>query len=131
VWGCGVEAGEERVFVAVVHAEAVDDDDGGDEGIDPQTIFAGVAQFHGVEGAGNVAPLQGADEALVAIEQHLAADFERERGNLGIAYFDIELTQIERIVALRAEQAGDVGAVTGDLTRVLALDIKREPVGRL
>src|SRR5207247_7827574 len=96
----GVEAGEPIVVVVDVETPVFRNDHAAGEEVhaEPRVL---PAYFGGVEHTANVVPGKCAHEALLAIAQFLAADFERERKFLVVTKGEVGLVQIDR-VGLRA-----------------------------
>ena len=81
--------------------------------------------FSGVEGARVVVPAKVADEPLVAVDEFLAAELQRNGKLLVIADEDEGLVQIDRAVAFREALAGRRGVETFVVERVAASGLRR------
>src|SRR4051812_37624352 len=72
------------------------------------------ANLGGIEGAGIVVPAEIAEQALVAVDEFLAADLQRERELLVIADEEIGLVNIQVAVVLGQGMPG-LGGIRGDV----------------
>ena len=127
LWTClgemGIDTGEDIITITLIDSSAIRHYDRRRKSIDPQAILTSPAEFRGIKSAGGIAPFQWSNEALIAIQEDLAAHFQGKRGRFAIAQFQPGLAQIERVVAFGPKLSGVVRAIAADFPAVLSLEI--------
>src|SRR2546425_9295442 len=107
---------------------AINDHHGRCEQINARRFPGFEMQFYCIKCSPEIVPVGRPNEPLITIGQCLTTSGEvpRFRTDLNVA-----LPQVESVISLRAERAGDIRPLGKKLTRVLSLSVEFQPFHRL